>query len=161
MTEDEFAEVVRQAEGFWPNRPFPENTLDMWWSQMQSWKGDLLIQALPALAREFHWLPSFAQISEGYRIEVLKAAPRENKIRHLSAVSDPELRDRWRRVISAQLRSPAFGNPAVENDSPVAKGVRRHYRHDPGARGIVVMDGGKMLADAEQALAETAFGQED
>lgn len=158
MTEEDFAGVIRAIEGYWPNKTFEAHTLDVWWSQMQAWRVELVLLSLPTLARNLQWLPSFSQLAEGYRIEVLKAdRPRQTE-RHLHTAMDPELRDRWRRVIAAQLRSSAFGT-GQRDESPIARAVRRHYRQD--ATGLVVLDATKMLADAEAALAESAFGQED
>lgn len=142
---------VRAVEGYWPNKPFQPDTLDVWWSQMEPWNADLLMAAIPALVREFNWLPTFSQIDQGYRIEVRKAAPRDHSPRHLHELPDPETRDRWDRIIRLQL--------TARPDDDIRKATRRHYRQDGGT--IVVMDGKRMLTDAEQALAETAFGQGD
>lgn len=152
MTAEEFAEFVRAVEGYWPGRTFEADTLDLWWQQMQPWRAELLMLALPALVREFNWLPTFSQIAQGYAIEVRKAEPRPaSRPRHLNEVPDPEVRDRWDRVIRLQI--------AAGEDAEIRRATRRHYRTDGCA--VVVMDGAKMLADAEQALAESAFGQED
>lgn len=159
MTDDEFAQIVRVAEGFWPNKPFPENTLDLWWAQMDGWQFDLMMLAMPKLARELHWLPSFSQIAEAYRLEVRMAAPRAIEThRHLSAISDPALSARWARIISARLRGSSMGSLEPDN-TPIARAVRPHYRRDD--RGIVVIDGAKMLVAAEAALADEAFGASD
>lgn len=150
MTAEEYASFVRAVEGYWPRTEFKPDTLDMWWAQMQAWRADLLMLALPALVREFNWVPTLAQFSAGYAIEVRKAEPRDRP-RHLHDLPDPETRERWDRVIRCQL--------AAREDDDVRRATRRHYRQDGVT--IVVMDGKKMLADAEQALAESAFGSED
>lgn len=159
MTQEEFAAIIRAIEGYWPNKTFGEDTLDVWWTQMQAWRAELVHLALVPLARSLQWLPSFSQLAEGYRIEVLKAdRPKQTATRHLHVAHDPELRDRWRRVIHTQLAGSMIGL-AGRDDRPIARAVRKHYRVD--STGLVVLDATKMLADAEQALAESAFGQED
>lgn len=151
MTAEEFATFVRAVEGYWPRTEFKDDTLDVWWEQMTGWRGELLMAALPSLVREFNWTPTLAQFAAGYSIEVRKATPRDHSPKHLHQLPDPETRDRWHRVIRLQI--------AAAQDADIRKATRRHYRTDGCA--VVVMDGAKMLADAEQALAESAFGQED
>lgn len=162
MTEQEFAEIIRTVEGYWPKRRFDEHAMDVWWSQMQPWSAELVLAALPELARTCDFIPSFSQLSQGYALEVRKRDHvRETRRRHLSVVGDPEMAARWSRVITAQLL--AFGTGSFARDErPVARAVRKHYRLDGTPTvGLVVLDGRKMLDDAEAALADDAFTQED
>lgn len=169
MTADEFADVIRTIEGYWPSKVFEAHTMDTWWAQMEHWRADLVMASLPGLARDCQWCPSFSQMAEAHRIQQTMAEnDREKKRRHLTVVGDPELAARWVRVITAQLRGgslrklPAGMGHAMglgeTDERPIAKAVRRHYRVDP--TGLVVLDGRKMLEDAEEALADDAFGQE-
>lgn len=169
MTADEFSDLIRTIEGYWPTKVFEAHTMDVWWQQMQAWRCDLVMGALPQMARDFQWCPSFSQLAEGYRIQVTMAdVEREKRRRHLHVARDPELVARWTRVITEQLRGGAIGGtPGMghalglgePDDRPIARAIRRHYRFDGGPTvGLIVLDGAKMLEDAEEALADDAFG---
>lgn len=151
MTEDQFRETIQLMEGYWPRAVFKEGSLDVWWSQFQHWDVELVREAVATLARTEDWLPSFAQLVEQYRIEKIRARP---ETEWANDRRDHELIARWQRVIVSALRD--FGNGAPGAVSPVRHAIRRHYRRD-GAT-IVVMSGDAMLRDAEEALAEDAFG---
>lgn len=152
VTDDEFVAVIRICQGYW-SQEWPAETLDVWSEQMRRWDAELARRAAHQLGETLRFLPKFAEIAEAYRIEKVKDRPASSWGGETRV--DREFRDRWDRVIRAQIATKPIGL-GPRQETVMGRAIKPHYRLDGST--VVVMDGSKMLAAAESAMAEDAFG---
>lgn len=117
MTEPEWDQLAIRLQAYWPNRPIPDESIDLWFHDLAEFPGDQVAAAITALYRDGReWCPNGAQIR-------LKAI----------GLSRPE-RDwgeAWRLVNHAAGKyGAAEGLRWLENKDPVTADAIRRYGWD-------------------------------